>query len=125
MSFCQEEKSKEVKQTTSEAKEVQNTSEAKECLNTSEAREFPNTSEADLTTDFSEDRQRTPCQVQTGQELSQTGKEFEDSENSKDSKDLFRDLNHLTHSAVVKEKRLATNVKMYLMVPQKMVMENQ
>ena len=73
------------------AKEVNvNTSEAKEVLNTSEAKEWQNTSEADLTTDLSEDRQRTPCQVEAGPEqtLSQTEldkKESEDSENSKDS----------------------------------------
>ena len=57
-------------------------------VNTSEAKEWQNTSEADLTTDLSEDRQRTPCQVEAGPELSQTElhkKDSEDSENSKDS----------------------------------------
>ena len=32
-------------------------------------------------------------------------------ETSKDSKDLFRGLYHLPHSAVVKEERLITNVR--------------
>ena len=95
-------------QNTSEAKEGnQNTrSEAKEPQNTrSEGKECQNTSEADLTTEFSEDRQRTPCQVQTGpeQELSQTEldkQESEHSENSRDSATLDGNATHGKDSVI-------------------------
>ena len=68
-------------------------------LNTSEAKECLNTSEADLTTEFSEDRQRTPCEAQIGpeQDISQTDpdkKRSEHSENSRDSGTLDGNATH-------------------------------
>ena len=107
MNRASEGNTKEGNQNTSEAKEINvNTREGREPQNTSEAKEGNlNTSEADLTTDFSEDRQRTPCQVQTGpgQELSQTelnNRESENSENSSDSATLDGNATHKNDSVI-------------------------
>ena len=77
-------------------------------LNTSEAKECLNTSEADLTTEFSEDRQRTPCEAQIGpeQDISQTElhkKISEHSENSRDSGTLDGNAIHEKDSVVNKD----------------------